>query len=177
MFIAVAILILVVSIVAARQIDIKTTTEKQDVKGEQVESPSPSPTPSLSPSPSPSSIPKPSSSSTNSSVTITQDVKDDSLSNQNFNLSDFKYSSSSQINSSQNNLKLESTDDPKKITDWYKEKITSLGFKTKSFVQTNTNDYILNKLVGASGNVQVKVDIEKQPDASKTTINITLDAS
>ena len=94
-----------------------------------------------------------------------------------FDLSDFKYPNSSQVGNLENGIKLESSDDPNTITDWYQEKIRSLGFKSKSFVKTNTNGNILNKLVAASANKEVRVEIEKSAEVSKVSIAVTLIAT
>ena len=75
---------------------------------------------------------------------------------------DFRYPNSTIISQNGNETVYESSDDPKKITDWYKDKIKSIGMKTTSFVQTSTNGNVLNKLVGANGNKEVRVEISKQ---------------
>lgn len=160
MIIIVATLILIVSAVISNQIDFKKNQEQKEVL---VESASPTPTPSATPS----------SSSNNSQVTIKQEVKDNSSTSQAFNLSDFKYPNSSSVGSVENGIKLESSDDPKAVTDWYEEKIRSLGFKSKSFVKTATNGNILNKLVAASASKEVRVEIEKSAGSSKVSIIVT----
>lgn len=85
-------------------------------------------------------------------------------------LSVFIYPNSQQINISTNRIILESLDSPTAITDWYKDKIKSLGMSATSFVQTSTNDNVLNKLVGSSGNQQVRVEISKPAAALKVKI-------
>lgn len=67
----------------------------------------------------------------------------------------------------------QSGDDPDAITDWYKEKIESLGMTAKSFVKTRTNDNVLNKLVGADGEREIRVEISKPADSVTTTIKLT----
>lgn len=84
-----------------------------------------------------------------------------------------KYPNAIQTSSSGNTLSLESQDDPDAITQWYKEKIQSLGMNSKSFVTTKTNGNILNKLVGANGTREVQVEITKQNDESTVHITIT----
>jgi len=63
-----------------------------------------------------------------------------------------------------------SGDDPGVITNWYKNKIEALGMNTKSFVQTNTNGQVLNKLVAANDNIKVSVEISKSPSDSQALI-------
>lgn len=66
----------------------------------------------------------------------------------------------------------ESTDPPDQITNWYKEKIKSMNMNAKSFVSTNTNGNILNKLVGVSGNNEIRVEISKNKNSSLVKIKI-----
>lgn len=153
MSIIVAVLILVVSVAISNQIGSKKTQDQKEI---------------LSVSATPSH------SSNNSQVTIKKEVKDNSSTPQTFNLSDFKYPNSNQSSGSGNNIILESNDNPDLITDWYKEKIRSLGFKSKSFVQTKTNGNILNKLVAASGNREIRVEIEKSANSPKVSINLSI---
>lgn len=89
-------------------------------------------------------------------------------------LSDYKYPNSSVVSSDDNSLLLNSTDDTDKITDWYQDKIRSLGMNAKTFVKTKTNDNVLNKLVGAKPGLEVRVEITKNSgdSAAKITINI-----
>lgn len=79
---------------------------------------------------------------------------------------DFKYPNSIIISQNGNETVYESTNDPKKITDWYKDKIKSMNMNVTTFVQTNTNNNILNKLVGSDGNQEVRVEISKQNNSS-----------
>ena len=84
---------------------------------------------------------------------------------------DFKYPNSVILENS-NELVLESDDNPDTITNWYKEKIKNSGMNSKAFVQTKTNDNVLNKLAGASGTREVNVEIIKKSGEIKTTIRI-----
>lgn len=149
MIIVIAVLVLIVSAVVSNQINFQKTPA------------SPTPSPSSLPSPTPTSSPIPTPSAT---VIIKQEVGD---------LSNFKYPNSSQVGSLENGIKLESSDDPKVITDWYEEKIRSLGFKSKSFVKTNTNGQVLNKLVAASAEKEVRVEIAKSAGSTKVLITVT----
>jgi hypothetical protein len=93
------------------------------------------------------------------------------------NLNDFFYPGATQISSHDNELKLESSDDPSKITDWYKSKIESLDMNAKSFVNTKTNGNVLNKLVGDNGDLEVRVEISKKENETKVKISVELDPS
>lgn len=174
MVIGVVILIFIISIFFSKTDFLKSDQQKK-ILGQQQElilqTPSPTPTPTSTPKPTGNPTP---TLSNNSQVIIKQEVKDNSKANQNFNSSDFKYPQSNQISSSGNNLILESNDSYDLITNWYKEKIRSLGFKSKSFVQTKTNGNILNKLVGASGSTEVMVEIKKSAEISIVSITVIL---
>lgn len=71
--------------------------------------------------------------------------------------------------------KWQSSADPGVITNWYKSKIEALGTSAKSFVQTNTNGNVLNKLVAANGSSKVSVEISKGSADSQTSILVVLD--
>ncbi len=71
-------------------------------------------------------------------------------------------------------INLESTDDSDAITDWYKNKIESLGYNAKSFVKTKTNGNVKNSLVGADGKTEIRVEITKAPGENATKIFVTL---
>lgn len=169
MSLGVAILLVIISIFFSKT-DFNISDQQKKILGQQQEfvSPTPSSIPTLIPLPA-------------EEATSTFKVKDNSSTLQTSNLSDFNYPSSNQISNVGNTLILESNDNPDLITDWYKEKIRSLGFKSKSFVQTKTNGNILNKLVAASaeldsasGSIEVSVEIKKSAEVSKVSITITL---
>lgn len=82
------------------------------------------------------------------------------------------YPNAEKQSSSGNSLFLKSQDDPDRITDWYKEQIAGLGMKTKTFVKTNENGNILNKLVGVNGASSIRVEITK--NAMQNTVWITI---
>lgn len=71
----------------------------------------------------------------------------------------------------------ESDDDPDKITDWYKEKIKSMGMNVKTFVATKTNGNVLNKLAGANSKTNISIEIEKEETESITKIKISQGSS
>jgi len=91
------------------------------------------------------------------------------------NTSSFQYPNATQVNANGDTTYYESHDSPSMITDWYKAKIRSMGMNTTSFVQNNTNDNVLNQLVGSDGKRNIRVEITK-PNG-KTTVKITVTIS
>lgn len=87
-------------------------------------------------------------------------------------ITDLKYPSSTQVSQNGNTTIYESTDDSDIITNWYKQKIESLNMNVKSFVTTKTNGNVLNKLVGADENREIRVEITKR-NGPKVTITVT----
>jgi hypothetical protein len=67
----------------------------------------------------------------------------------------------------------QSSDDPAKITNWYKNKINGAGMNVTSFIVTSTNDNVLNKLVGANSSTKVSVDIIRNNGENQTTIKLS----
>jgi hypothetical protein len=142
------------------------------------DSPSPTPTESASPTPSPTIIPSftPSATPSPRATAIAQINNSVSNSNANANnndLNQFRYPNGKTISSSSSEIKMESSDSPEKITDWYKEKIKSLGMNTQSFVSTNTNNNVLNSLAAAGQGINIKIEIKRDAGSSFTSINIT----
>lgn len=64
----------------------------------------------------------------------------------------------------------ESFDDVSLITDWYKDKIQSLNMSTTSFIQTNTNGNILNRMIGSDGKKEIEIEISKRRDQEEVQI-------
>lgn len=91
------------------------------------------------------------------------------------NIQSFVYPGSAILSQSDKEIILQSSDGSSSITNWYKEKIASLNINAKSFVQTNTNGNIFNKLVGASAGFKVKIQIEKNRSSNITTIKVSLE--
>ena len=120
----------------------------------------------MTPAPIPTQTPIPSQTSTlilPTSTPVPSPQKD---------MSSFVYPGSTILNQSGGEMTLQSTDDPQTITKWYKEKITSLNMNAKSFVQTNTNGNILNKLVAAKSGFKISVEISKKNNEGKTEISV-----
>lgn len=118
------------------------------------DSPTPKPTLLLSPKP------------TNPSPTATTTHQDE-------NLNSWRYPGSSLTGSSAHSLSLKSIDNPTTITNWYKDQIRNLGMNTKTFVSTNSNGNILNKLAGANQTLNITIEITKQSNQSATTMTLT----
>ncbi len=92
----------------------------------------------------------------------------------NSEINSYKYPNAQVVSSSGNSLELSTTDDSDTVTSWYKDKISESGMNVKSFVTTKTNDNVLNKLVGASGEVEIRVDIEKKSGESEVIITVLI---
>ena len=90
-------------------------------------------------------------------------------------ISQFFYPGASVVFQSATTTSLTSSDDSGKITDWYEEKIKSMGFSAKAFVKTSSNSNVLNKLSGVKGGEEVRVEIRQAPGESLTQITIELD--
>lgn len=74
---------------------------------------------------------------------------------------------------SEHGYSLESTDSAEQITDWYKSYIQNNQMNATSFVTTNTNDTVLNKLAGAGNGKEITVEISRQASEAITKIKIT----
>lgn len=87
---------------------------------------------------------------------------------------DFIYPGSTKISGDSSSITLQSSDSPQVITNWYKNKIKSMGLSATSFVTTSTNDNVLNKLVASNGTKEVRVEITKKSDSSIVIISLQL---
>lgn len=125
----------------------------------------------ISPTPSPTLTPTPTKAFSNSTNTPTPTPTFTQSQNRTQS-SDLEYPGSKKIKVEGNKTFLESNDDPQKITDWYKDKIKSMGFNAKSFVTTSANDNILNKLVGSDGKREIRIEIKKSPNESTVHIEV-----
>lgn len=90
-------------------------------------------------------------------------------------LLEFVYPGSKIINAQPGTITLESPDQAGQITDWYKQKISSKNMNTTSFIVTNQNDNVSNKLISSNPNLELKVDIERSAKQNKTTVIVRLD--
>ena len=94
-------------------------------------------------------------------------------SNTSTSLSSWQYPGSTVTAQSDNSLTLTSRDNPDTITDWYKSKIDSNGYSTRSFVTTKSNGQVKNVLVGAKGGNEIRIEMEKPADSQTTTIKVS----
>lgn len=87
-------------------------------------------------------------------------------------LNNFIYPNSYLVNTNEGVLIFETDDNPSKVTDWYKGKIKESGMKTTSFVQTNVNGNILNRMAGNNNENTISIEINKKSADSKVKIYI-----
>jgi len=86
----------------------------------------------------------------------------------------YVYPNSFNYSKNGNRISFQTVDSPQTVTDWYKAKISSLGFSAQSFVQTSSNDNVLNKLVAANGEKEIRVEISKDSGNQITEIRLFL---
>ena len=151
----IAAVILIVSIAQTRMTNVAPKTEESPSIENNISSPSPSESPKASPTIHPTSTPTPKPQTS-----------------QNQSMDEYIYPASKVISSSVRSLSLTSNDDPGKITSWYKEKIQSKNLNVNSFVNTQANDKILNKLVGDNGQISISVEVSKEN--ANAQVNITI---
>ncbi len=70
------------------------------------------------------------------------------------------------------NLIMNSADNPKQITDWYREKVKLTGLSTTRYDTTATNDHIYNVLVGTNKTVEIEIIIERLSTTDATNITV-----
>lgn len=73
-------------------------------------------------------------------------------------------------------INLESNDSPEQVTNWYKNYIETNSMNTTSFVTTNTNNNVLNRLVGAGGSQKIDVEIKRNEGETTTKVKIVLNS-
>jgi len=122
------------------------------------------PTATETPSPTETTVPS-------TSVTIIQE--DNSQSTSSFSLESFKYPNASIVSDSSDSIMMKTPENAQTVTTWYKSRINSFGMNVTSFVTTNTNDTILNKLAGAGSEGEVSVAISKSPTDNEVTIEVS----
>lgn len=86
----------------------------------------------------------------------------------------FIYPNATRQSVSQSTVILQSTDDISTITDWYEDKIKDMGLQTKTFVRTNSNGTVLNRLVGSRSSYELSVELRKNADSPQSTITLTI---
>ncbi|MBI2009725.1 MAG: hypothetical protein HYS86_00965 [Candidatus Chisholmbacteria bacterium] len=120
-------------------------------------SPEPSPEPSLEPSPTPEP-----SSTTTPTPTLTPT-----------SLETFRYPESSVESQSSTSLALKTSASAQTVTQWYQDKIKSLGYSTTAFVRTSTNDNVNNELAAAGDGQNIRVTIRQENPSASTSITVT----
>lgn len=88
------------------------------------------------------------------------------------NLDEYVYPAGNILERTENSVSLESSVEPKTITDWYKEKIESNDMNVRTFIQTNSNNNVVNRLVGTDGETQIRVDIVKKGEDMNTKVQV-----
>ncbi len=130
----------------------------------------PSPTPTNIPVPTQTPEPETPEPSASTEPLVTQTPSPTQL--EEVTYGDWLYPGAS-VESRDDKLVLTSFDSPDQITDWYKNKITSLGFNVRSFVMTSANDVVKNVLSAAKADREVGVTITKNPGDSLAEIEVT----
>lgn len=88
--------------------------------------------------------------------------------------SDLVYPESQIVVDNGSQLTIRSSDSADQITSWYKQKLTSLGLGVSSFVQTSTNDNVLNKLVVAGNGLEYQIEISKESGQDTVEVQIVI---
>ncbi len=137
---------------------------------------SPTPTSSESPSPTPSPTPAKTVKPKNSvSIMITTPTPQASSAPMNQgDISEFIYPNSNIVSQSGSSLDLTSSDSPDAIANWYKAKIKSKNMNINTFVTTNVNDKVVDKLVGDSASASVSVEIDKDAGNNQVSMKINI---
>lgn len=148
---------LIIGILASSHILTVTPTKTPEIKGE-------STSVITANTPPPTQLPE---STTPTSVIKIEITHSPTQSQQNPN-TNFTYPNSSTLGEGL----YESSDDPKVITQWYKEKINSENMNVTSFVTTDTNDNIKNVLAFANEEKNMQIEITKKSGDTKTKIRI-----
>ena len=108
----------------------------------------------------------------NPDVIEKDDGKDEDTSEDSISLLDFLYPGASIVDETEDSVRLNSSDTPEEITQWFEEAIKGKEMKTKSFVKTNTNGEVENVLVGVLKGMEIRVIITKVQEAQTTGIEI-----
>ncbi len=95
-----------------------------------------------------------------------------SVPNSTSELNAYMYVNSELISATDSELHLRSSVDTDMVTNWYKEKVRGDGMNIKTFVTTKANEKILNKLVGANADKEIRVEIKKEPGETFCYIDV-----
>lgn len=97
-----------------------------------------------------------------------QDIPQPSYSN-----SEYVFPGASVISDSGSELILQSNSGTDEITEWYRNKLKSLGLNVNTTVKTKANDKVLNKLAASGADTSVGVEISKEDGGTLVTIVVT----
>jgi len=160
--VALSIILIIAGAFASRQYQVRTMkTVPAEVLSEKVTTtPTSDPTQALSP--------------TNAPKTTLTPTPENNMPGNFTDIGQFRYPEAKVINLTAQSISLESSDNTDNITDWYKDKIESLGVNVKTFVKATTNDKVLNKLAGANNNFEIKVEVSQDSAEAKVRITVTL---
>lgn len=89
-------------------------------------------------------------------------------------LDNFIYPNSVSVSRDSENIFITSSDSHEEIAEWYKNVINLQNMSARSFVTTNTNGKIINKLAGAGNDKSVEIQITKDEDINNVEIIVTV---
>lgn len=89
-------------------------------------------------------------------------------------LSDWYYPGSQILSVTDKTVNLVTSDEPDKVTDWYKAKLNDAGMTAKTVVKTQTNGTVENVVAGAGGGINIKITITHQPKELDTKIKVEI---
>lgn len=69
---------------------------------------------------------------------------------------------------------LESSDDPETVTNWYKQRLSSLKMNINNFVRTKANESVLNVLSAIDSKYEVKAEIRRENLKSRVRILVSI---
>lgn len=112
--------------------------------------------------------------SPSSTPTDPPDVSVGDMTDSRSGLEKYQYPNSIIVSSTDRQLSLNSDDSPDTITQWYKDTIDDENMNITTFITTNTNGAVMNKLVGANGASSVTIEITDTQNDSPVEIEVTL---
>lgn len=89
------------------------------------------------------------------------------------NYSDWKYPNA-KVESEGKVLVMSSNDDADKITNWYKDKVMSLGYSTRNSIKTSSNGVVKNLLQVVNKERSVSIEISKPHSDATVTIEVEI---
>lgn len=85
-------------------------------------------------------------------------------------IASFLYPQSTILTQDATTFSLVSTDGANQITDWYKHTISANSMNTTSFITSQTNDTVSNKLVASKAGEDISIEIQKDSGSSQVRI-------